>query len=785
MKYYGKNIFRTVLKNRGSYIGAIAIISIGVLVYIAMTEFLNNLEGALDDYCERNVFADVFAVAESVPRGRLDDLLDIEGVEAVFGRLEGDARLLRDDSTEIVTLHLMGWSADDSMNLLTLRPEPDDMSEEELYVGANMADAYGFAPGDTLTLVANSRTRRYTYAGKAHSPEAMYLLADESAAAPDNAIYDIGAMRADALEALLGKRGVVTGIGIRLAPGWRYAQVKSELEQKLQPYGLTELYPRKDQLSYDTLTEEIESYEMIIALLPTIFMLVTMFILYVVLKKMVDQDRMLIGTLKAFGATNWEIMSRYLLQGVVIGVAGGLLPILPGEMAGKYLYLDDANYYAMPYQVYHVDPAVWATGMLISMGTALASLMLGIRDVLGIMPAESMKSAAPDGGSAFTLPPWLDGLLNRRQKIGLRAICRNLLRSFIIALSIAMPFAMISAFSSFNDVLDQTIYDQFLKAETYELRVRLTGYVSEDAAMALLQKLEGVRAAETASSYPVELRCRNRSEGAVLSVMAPDSELYRIMDIDGRFYAPRGDGLILSEGFANKLNVDVGDVLEVSGSGLTRDAQTVQVPVTQLVRVGFGSGCYLSREGLETFFRVRYQPNSLLLCAETGQFTHLKEQVNRLRGIALAVESARMLHYSEIMMDTTVLMLNLLAVFSLVAGVIMIYNIINISMRERRNEFGTLMVLGMRRGEITEIIAFEQIINFVVGIALGYPFSILNCRLIEYAVATDTLSVAMRIRPVTYLGTFAVCAAATALSVFFVIRGVLNIQLTEVLKARD
>ena len=225
--------------------------------------------------------------------------------------------------------------------------------------------------------------------------------------------------------------------------------------------------------------------------------------------------------------------------------------------------------------------------------------------------------------------------------------------------------------------------------------------------------------------------------------------------------------------------------LEVSGSGLTRDAQTVQVPVTQLVRVGFGSGCYLSREGLETFFRVRYQPNSLLLCAETGQFTHLKEQVNRLRGIALAVESARMLHYSEIMMDTTVLMLNLLAVFSLVAGVIMIYNIINISMRERRNEFGTLMVLGMRRGEITEIIAFEQIINFVVGIALGYPFSILNCRLIEYAVATDTLSVAMRIRPVTYLGTFAVCAAATALSVFFVIRGVLNIQLTEVLKARD
>ena len=61
MKYYSKNIFRNVLQNRGSYIGAVIIISIGIAVFIGMTEFLNNLEATLEHYCEQNSFADVFA----------------------------------------------------------------------------------------------------------------------------------------------------------------------------------------------------------------------------------------------------------------------------------------------------------------------------------------------------------------------------------------------------------------------------------------------------------------------------------------------------------------------------------------------------------------------------------------------------------------------------------------------------------------------------------------------------------------------------------------------------
>ena len=64
------------------------------------------------------------------------------------------------------------------------------------------------------------------------------------------------------------------------------------------------------------------------------------------------------------------------------------------------------------------------------------------------------------------------------------------------------------------------------------------------------------------------------------------SDMSRIMDVDNQFYEPRDDGIIISEGFARKLNVHEGDLLEVSGNGLTRDLQT-----TVQVTVGNGASC--------------------------------------------------------------------------------------------------------------------------------------------------------------------------------------------------
>ena len=96
-----------------------------------------------------------------------------------------------------------------------------------------------------------------------------------------------------------------------------------------------------------------------------------------------------------------------------------------------------------------------------------------------------------------------------------------------------------------------------------------------------------------------------------------------------------------------------------------------------------------------------------------------------------------------------------------------------------------MMVLGMNVSEISEIVFFEQFINFFFGILFGFPIAELFRRLIIYASASDTETVMLTITPDLYLFSFVLCALAAIVSVILVLRELFEIQLTDVLKVRE
>lgn len=75
--------------------------------------------------------------------------------------------------------------------------------------------------------------------------------------------------------------------------------MKGRLEEALELYGLKSLCERKDQTSYNMVDGEIGELIFVGTILPLLFMAISVFMLYVVLKKMVDRDQKLIGTMKA------------------------------------------------------------------------------------------------------------------------------------------------------------------------------------------------------------------------------------------------------------------------------------------------------------------------------------------------------------------------------------------------------------------------------------------------------------------------------------------------------
>ncbi|MBQ6554504.1 MAG: ABC transporter permease, partial [Firmicutes bacterium] len=327
--------------------------------------------------------------------------------------------------------------------------------------------------------------------------------------------------------------------------------------------------------------------------------------------------------------------------------------------------------------------------------------------------------------------------------------------------------------------------DQFGKIENYDVKVKLTELIDRTDAESILRSMKDVKGYETAASYSVLITAANHYEYAPLLVPADDSEMQRIMDRYYNYYEPRDDGLIMSHHLANKLKVKKGDVVKLECSDLTYTNSPAEIPIVEIVENTSGRNCYLSNAGIERYFPVKSRANLFLITADEGKIESVKKQISKLRNISfMFTQTDQKSSYAE-MMSTTVLVMDFLAIFATIAGIMMIYNIMGISIRERKTEFGTLMVLGMTRPEISEIIVFEQLINFGIGIMLGIPAIYGWCRVIEFAASSDNETITMRIFPIMLITAIVVCILATVVSVLLIIRDVFNIELTDVLKERE
>ena len=183
-----------------------------------------------------------------------------------------------------------------------------------------MQAVYQYEQGDTLQLVYQGQKFDFRYTGICHAPDYIYSIPPGGAMIPDGEVYDIACIDESRMEKILGKRDSYTELGFLLEPGYTYEDVKSQLKEELEVYGLVSICERGAQISFDMVESEMAGLISVGSALPVIFMAISVFMLYVVLKKMIDRDQRLIGTMKAFGMTDRELMAGYLVDtGKIIG----------------------------------------------------------------------------------------------------------------------------------------------------------------------------------------------------------------------------------------------------------------------------------------------------------------------------------------------------------------------------------------------------------------------------------------------------------------------------------
>lgn len=781
MKSFWKNVFRTARKNPGSYLGASCIIALGIFIYIAMMDTLHNLQDQITVYYENYSMADVFAQVSSISQEELERLKDIPGIREVFGRQERDVRLLFDGQTEVVTLHLLAYDEEDALN--RLRVPKEKLPADGICLGSRMMDAYGYEEGDTVTILINGEAKKFTLIGSCYAPEYIHAIPPSGAMMPDGEIYDIACMDRGEMNALFDGHGLANGLGFSLSPGYTYEDVRYQLKERLEPYGLTSLCQRADQPSVNMVEGEISELDALGKVLPVIFMGISVFMLYIVLRKIIDRDRSRIGTMKALGYRDSELITAYLRLGVGIGILGAAAGGALAVPFGSFMFNIYAGFFTLPDTVYHVYAMTRVIGTVIALATSVTSVYLGVRGILNISPAEAMRAAAPSANRIFRLPKLLADRLNTMQKMGCRSIFRSPMRTFLIGLAIAFPFGMTAVLFSFTGVANQMFFDQFNRVQTYDIQVSLDRYVSLIRAGQAGEELDGVLQSEAVGTFRMEMKNENRTSFAVMYALNRGSKLYRIMDIYGTYYEPPEDGLIINNRLADELHVKAGDVIEVSNGALSPEA--VRMPVRAVISESLGSGCYMDIESMHKYFNMESASNTILLKVRPGAMQQVKDQLLKTSRVTYIVDTSRVLKGYRGMLLNMMAMMNLFGAMAVVTGMILIYNISVISIRERKTEFGTLTIMGISDREIWQMVSFEQTVYFLIGILMGFPVSFFFKYVVESLIISDTYTIEMSITPGAYGVGFSVCLLVAAVSCVSVMRIIRKIEPTDILKERE
>ncbi len=518
-----------------------------------------------------------------------------------------------------------------------------------------------------------------------------------------------------------------------------------------------------------------------------LFLIVAAAILYIMLRRLAEHERTQIGVLKAFGYSNFKIISNYMLYGLISGLIGGLLGGLFGAAGSDAMYDMYILYFSIPDTEMPVTSGTAAyviRGVAAAVGTGMLASALGALSVLKLKPADAMRPPAPPmikksmfgGKSLFHL------IFTNRGMMTLRYIERNKLKSSLIIFSVAMSFMLMAIMFSWTFLVDKLMLDQLTKVEKYEMKITLRAPAAKAEAVAGITDVPGVKYAEGILELPFTVTNKNLSQTSIITGLNANSPVYKIMDNTDNYHEPPKDGLLITKLLADELNVKAGGTVTLESQYLKEETD---IRVTGVFDSSLGAGAYMDADSLSRLLGLPPVSNAAALTAEEGMGASIKEALIEAKNIGdISDKEAVLNSYNELLGAYSSMIYAILAMAVLIAFAI-IYNISGVSLAERQRELATMRVLGYGPREAYEILSLENYILCFAAIIVGIPLTYFGMKMLSGYMTTDLFVLPETIPAVSYIYAGGGCLLAVFLSNAAALRGLKKFSLADVLKERE
>ena len=388
-----KKALRSIWRGKRSYAACVALIALGVASYVGFTLTGVQLLATLDNMYETQQFGDAFATVGGISPASTASLTRLEGIRQVTARTTADVTVLHDGDASL-TLHVLSYDENDDSPLSRfLILEGEAPGRGEILLSNNFFAAQGLSLGDTISILCDGKQLRPVISGVAISPE--YTSEVGEGMTGDGFSSGYAYMTEAEVSTLAQSDGIANHLTFLLEDGVTYKDMEPILGDSLNRYGLKSLHSREDHPGHYATWISFASLKANAGLISFIFLTVAILVLYILLRRVIEQERTQIGTLKAFGLSASKILLLYLGYGGVTGFTGGLIGVLAGLGIAKWFTGIYLTVLFMPAIPMATDIPLLVTAMGLSVGAGLAGAAMGARRILALSPAEAMRPAAP------------------------------------------------------------------------------------------------------------------------------------------------------------------------------------------------------------------------------------------------------------------------------------------------------------------------------------------------------------------------------------------------------
>ena len=516
---------------------------------------------------------------------------------------------------------------------------------------------------------------------------------------------------------------------------------------------------------------------------PVFFFLVAALVCMTTMTRMVDEQRNEMGTLKALGYSKMQIAAKYIIYALFASILGSIL----GCSIGMYLF--PTVIFNAWNTLYNIDKIqfLFQPGLILLAsgsvtGITLLATLYSIYSELIEMPSHLMRPKAAKAGKKILLEkiPFIWKRLSFLQKVTARNIFRYKKRFFMTIIGIAGCSALLVAGFGINDSISDIVNQQYNVIYHYDATIS----AKSSKITPQIKSLKGIKDVYEEDHLAVTTKIDNKDISTTVHIISNDDKFKDFCTLfnGNKEFNLDDSSVLISQKMATKLNKKAGDTIKFKDS----NEKIIKARIKGVFTNYVGHHIYASKTLYKSWNTQAKTSHIYLIKSKktTKKFErNLGNKIMNIDGVQSVTFYSSLQKNFKDMISSISYIVVVLVISAACLAFVVLYNLSNVNISERKREIATIKVLGFTRKEVDAYINRETTLLTILGSLIGLGIGIGLHHLIMNLAEMDDIMFGRTINSISYVISFVMTIGFNAIINLCMHKKLNNIQMVESLKA--